>query len=1053
MLQVVNKRKEDLAAASADELTKIAMSIFLNDFGKADQLLKATYQTDISTLDAEAWGKIRHLSIMGDQDEHMWQEFPQQGFRAGAYLNKDGDWLMLIFPKEHVQDILRRCGAKLEVLLISETEITTLFLHGLPQLQGLYVWCNDELTTIVGLEYLDKLTCLDIFMCENLEALPELGSLQKLTQLDICSCDQLFHLPGLDKLANLLHLKLECENLTELPDLGGLSNLRFLDLTMCRALTELPGVEQLTELVELDCSYAGIRFRQDAVFPPNLETLDLDSTPNTKIPDSIRTLKSLRLLILRGLHLEEIPEWLPEIAEGFSRERYMLDAGENGALVNLYETTAEGVDMSIFDQPYEMVVKWFEERRLGKTQPLNEIKVVFLGDGEAGKSHTIARLINDGGEPDTQIFDGQSTPGIVIRNKEYDLDGRTIQVHYWDFGGQEIMHSMHRIFLTGRTMYVILLNARDDTQGDRARYWLHNIKSFAPKAPVLLVLNKIDQNENASVDEKDLRGRYEKLTQVVRMSALNFSQEEFNASFTRVLLDEIKKTGFLDAAWPASWTHVKKKLEDMTTHYIFGEDYQKLCKDCRVDDNEKNLLHWFNDLGVSFCCCDEEDYALEDYVILRPDWITNALYIILFNKRKGVQNGLIPHESIYRLLRNAHSDPDIRCTLPQARYSTGDIQYVLGVMRKFNLSFPHGTEHEFIPMLCQQNSTVDIRYYQKDADILEFYMEFDYLPNNLIHRLMVERHAELDMDNVWRTGARFQLPELGLSAVVVIDGNILRFFIRHTDPMHRPNTYLAILKSNVDRIVKKMGLKAPDSHLVYKIRGKQAQFKYERLLKMHARGKKEEYCEDLDEEFQIEDILNQSAPAASENLNTLLDGIISACLHLQGNKNYRGWDENGRNSVVRDSLADKGYLVFDQTMRGTSESGKSYGELDLLIQRVPNRPWVLCEALIATGYTQRWNTHLGKLMRNYNPHGLSDLILLTYVDCEKDKFGEIWKKYRKHIQEDAPESFTCMPETVAMDLCSEYEYIRIARCNYRSGAYTPTLYHIFVQMDPKPEAE
>ena len=248
-----------------------------------------------------------------------------------------------------------------------------------------------------------------------------------------------------------------------------------------------------------------------------------------------------------------------------------------------------------------------------------------------------------------------------------------------------------------------------------------------------------------------------------------------------------------------------------------------------------------------------------------------------------------------------------------------------------------------------------------------------------------------------------------------------------------------------------MGLKAPDCQLVYKVHGNQTTFSYDRLLKMHARGYKEEYCENLDEDFLIEDILNQSAPAASENLSTLLDSMISVGLHLQGNKNYRGWDENGRNSVVRDSLGDNGYIVLDQSLRGTSETGKSYGELDLLIQREPNRPWVLCEALIVGGYTYKWNEHLDKLLNEYNPHGLSTLFLLTYVDCEKTKFTSIWTKYKQHIREDAPENFLCMPGTVSMDLHSEYEYIKIARCSYQRDSYVPTVYHIFVQMDPKPK--
>ena len=51
---------------------------------------------------------------------------------------------------------------------------------------------------------------------------------------------------------------------------------------------------------------------------------------------------------------------------------------------------------------------------------------------------------------------------------------------------------MHRMFLTQNTLYVVVLNVREGNQEDRARYWLHNLKSFANGAPVLLVLNKAD---------------------------------------------------------------------------------------------------------------------------------------------------------------------------------------------------------------------------------------------------------------------------------------------------------------------------------------------------------------------------------------------------------------------------------------------------------------------------------------------------------------------------------------------------------------------------------
>lgn len=1079
---------------SAQDLFLIADKLCSLSRVSMSELYAGTRFVKLSSLTEQDYQKIRHVIILDDKDENLHNYLVKMDPRFGSFLTHSGDALLHLRDGSHsVQDFLYKCGKNLETLRIIATDLQVLDLGSLSGLRKLVLrdnhflskiygldkvvnvtsinisWC-EQLGSIGGLDNLTKLKTLDISICDSVNSIPCLSNLTQLTRLKLFNCGKITELPGLEKLTQLQELSLvgcynmeelpgiekltrltslnlcSCSNIAALPSLENYPRLTELELSGCTGLTSLTGLENLTYLIKLNLQKClGITELVGLEKLAQLSELDISFCQSlTLIPEGIRHLKALKFLNLSFLHLKELPDWLPEIAEIFSTDSH-IGMGRSQAAVWLYKTTVDNIkDMSIFEQPYEMVVEWFKNRN---KVPLNEIKVVFLGDGEAGKSHTIARLMNDGGEPDHAIFDGQSTPGIVIRNKEYDLDGRKVRVHYWDFGGQEIMHSMHRIFLTGRTMYVILLNARDDTQSERAKYWLHNVKSFAPNAPVLLVLNKIDQNETASVDEKDLRGRYEKLTQVVKLSAMNFSQDQFNDCFTKVLLEEIKSTGFLDAQWPIAWTQVKQKLENMSTHYIMGDAYQTICEGCQVDDNQKNLLHWFNDLGISFCCCDKDDYALEDYVILRPDWITNALYIILFNKLEGARNGLIPHVSIHRILRNAHSDPSIRCSLPEAKYNSGDIQYVLGVMRKFNLSFLYGTDYEFIPMLCQQNSTVDIQYYHKDEDILEFNMEFDYLPNNLLHRLMVERHQELDMDNVWRSGARFQLPGTDLSAVVTVDDKVLHIFIRNDGNMHLPNTYLAMLKANVDKIVKKMGIKAPECKLVYKVHGKRAVFSYNRLLKMHARGRREEYCDDLDEDFLIADILNQAAPAASEDMNTLLDSMISASLHLQGNKNYRGWDENGRNSVVRDSLGDNGYIVLDQNLRGTSETGKSYGELDLLIQRVPNRPWVLCEALIAGGYTHRWNEHLDKLLNEYNPHGLSTLFLLTYVDCEKSKFDSIWTKYKQHIRDDDPKNFIRMPETVSMDLHSEYEYIKIARCSYQCDNYAPIVYHIFVQMD------
>ena len=1026
---VLEEQKFPCANVPVEELSRIAYSISRGIPTNADALRIGTYRIHLSKI---PWQQIRQLHI--DVNPGC---FLGAGVSPGAYINTDGSFLLSIGkPKEGIQKILDNCGSNLESLSLWNHSEPGLNLFSLSKLKQLNIWDAASLLSIDGLELLHYLQHFTLSRCKQI------------TRIKLRS-RVLTNISGLDTLSSLTDIDLSgCESITSVSWANDLSQLISLNLSGCSNLTSLPDLSPLTKL----------------------EVLDLSATGITVLPESLRHLSSLSYLILSELKLKELPYFLPEIASKFTYDpdtkiQFELerkfdelfgripDIQYNKANIALFDTTIEGVDMSIFDQPYEMVVNWFREREAGRTIRLSEIKVVFLGDGEAGKSHTIARLMNNGGAP-VDYMD-KSTPGIVIKHQDYQVNGRNFKVHYWDFGGQEIMHSMHRIFLTNRTMYVVLINSRDDTQGDRARYWLQNIQSFAPDAPVLLVLNKIDMNQKASVDERDLRARFPKLTQIVRLSALTYDQKTFNQAFTDVLLDEIQKTGYLDVEWRTSWIKVKQALEKMKTHYILGKDYKRICKECQVDDEKADLLRWFNDLGVSFCFCDKEDYSLKKHVILRPDWITNGLYIILFNDCPGAVNGLIPHSDIYELLDRAASDATIQCTLPGAKYDRpGDVEYVLGIMRKFQLSLKVGEDQEFIPMLCQKDSTLDIQYYEKDADTLEFRMEFEHLPNNTLHRLMVERHSELDMDNVWRTGARFVLSGTGISAVVVIDGDTLKFFIRHTDPMHRPNTYLTMLKANIDRIVQRMGIQEPENVLVYKLDGKTGTFDYEELKQAKDYGETTVFSKVWKRRLPIADILNQSAPESLDNERKLLHSVQKACEQIQREPECRGSKEDNRNRRMRDALENRGYEVYDQRQMGASGTRKDVGELDMMLyreERDQKKPWSIIEALrVDDGAKRDWNNHLGKVLDNYNPHGVPFLFLVTYSDCEKPEFERIWTGYQEHIQKHNAGKFEYQDGSFQM-LNTEQDsyYIQVAVSRYRCGGYMPTVYHIFVQMDPK----
>ena len=922
---------------------------------------------------------------------------------------------------------------------------------------------------------------------ENDKILAEIRALPDDTEELDLSKRPLTSLAGVKFPSGLKHLDLKFTQISSLSGVTFPDGLEYLELTYTPLtnlkdavfpeslgtlwlqgveITDLDSVKLPKNLMALILSNTNLRSLRGTTFPRNLGVLFLGNTPLqdlegvnlprslcalrldhtklTKVPTVIKHLKNLTYLDLSGLHLTELPDWLPDLGLPLTRQ-----VSVEGIVIE--DTTVEGVDMSIFDQSQEDILRWFEERKSQGESPLNEIKVVFLGNGDVGKTHTIARLIRNGEKPD-ETFTGDSTPGIAISHKTYPIDGQDIQVHFWDFGGQDILYSMHRMFLTDRTIYVVMVDARNETKGSQAREWLDTVKSFAGDAPVLLVVNKTDQNPGVTVDETTLMGEYPNLKQIIYMSALNAGKQEFEKTFTRAMIDLIRSSDVPKMKWPKNWKKVKDALQNLRSPYIRSGDYEKICADCGVEQDGATVLNWCNDLGVCFC---RPDFRLRDYVILNPDWITNAIYTILFNRRETVQNGMISQEDIDTLLRNDGRQKKVKRVKKDLRYSYQDTTYVLDVVRKFHLSYQVDRDTEFFPMLCSEISSSVAKEYADLEDTLEFHMEFDYLPNNVLHRLMVEHWQELDLENVWRTGARFRQKDTGLSAVVKIHDNTLIIYVRSNNAeLHGRNTYLSIMEGSVDRIRNELRLPSTKKWLIYKQGGKQHEFDYEELLLMLADGEETVYASSFDRPFrrvQIMDVLKQAAPAPQREQEQLLEDLVKICADLQAEKHYRGSEEDDRNRWLRSNLIRLPYEVLDQTQRGLGGGGRRAGELDLDIRKYKDIPWTICEALrIHDGSKGDWNDHLDKLLNNYNPNGLPFLILLTYVDDRNNRFDDIWKGFKSHIRGHSPMNFTYLDGSFRHFTTEPWtgnHFIQTARCNYAKGDYQPTVYHIFVRMD------
>lgn len=199
--------------------------------------------------------------------------------------------------------------------------------------------------------------------------------------------------------------------------------------------------------------------------------LNLNCLRLRKLPNELLELKQLRTLCLRDNKITLIPI---EILK----------------LPNLTRINLEG---NPIDPPIEvkhegmLAIKSYLIAMHNEHTPINEVRIILVGDGGSGKTSVVKRIKGSGFAENEPKTDGINIDKLRIDS----IKKSSISLRIWDFGGQEIMHSTHQFFLSKNTIYILVLDGRKD---EKTEYWLKLIRTFGEDSPILIVLNKMDEN-------------------------------------------------------------------------------------------------------------------------------------------------------------------------------------------------------------------------------------------------------------------------------------------------------------------------------------------------------------------------------------------------------------------------------------------------------------------------------------------------------------------------------------------------------------------------------
>lgn len=753
---------------------------------------------------------------------------------------------------------------------VSDNQLSSLptEIKKLEKLTGLILFQNNFELFPLEITFLKNLTGL--FISENMLTFipPEISRLKKLTAFFVFK-NKLKCLPNeIKELCHLAKLDISDNQLDYFPcEIFELNRLNTLDISKNR-ISSLPlEIMKLNKLLKFHISNNQLTSLPDEIsLLENLEELDVSENRLISIPENIQKLKNLKIFNGASNQITSIPQGIIEL-----KRLTKINLAENNLTFIPIEILELELEIELRDQslnnticlkgnpleipPLEIVKKgrgelinYFKSLE-GGVESLNEVKVLLVGEGGAGKTSLVKRLVGE-------KFDDYETQthGINVRKWKVKQQDRNIKVNFWDFGGQEIMHATHQFFLSKRSLYILVLDARKD---EKTEYWLKHIESFGGNSPVLVVINKIDENPGFDVNRKFLQEKYRNIRHFYRVSC---KENENIEEFSKSMREELLKVEHLRIYWPKSWFNVRNRLESMTENFISYSKYKQICKEEEIKDrpSQNTLVGFLNDLGV---IVHFKDIQLLDTHVLEPKWITEAVYKVINSKELAESSGVLEFYNLDDILRQ-ENETDFY--YPPDRY-----YYIISLMKKFELCYEIDSHTVLVPDLLEIQEP---EFYFDYASALKFIVEYDFLPRSIMPRPIVKMNKDIKQNLRWRTGIVLEDKAFKSSAVVKADNDAKKIYIYVTGEQRRD--YFSVILFNLrelnhsfEKLKFKEKVPLPDDPLVT--------VGYDHLITLEKEGEDRFIPEGSDKRYYVNDLLGtiHKKKVSEEELQQILKKV------------------------------------------------------------------------------------------------------------------------------------------------------------------------------------
>ncbi|MEW6521681.1 MAG: leucine-rich repeat domain-containing protein [Thermodesulfobacteriota bacterium] len=610
----------------------------------------------------------------------------------------------------------------LQILDLSGNQISDIsILSNLTGLQRLYL-SNNQISDISILSNLTGLQILDL----SGNQISDISILSNLTDLQILdlSGNQISDYSILSILTGLQRLYLSDNQIRDISFLSSLTGLQSLFLSS-NQISDISILSNLTGLQILDLRSNQIR---------NISILS--------------NLTGLQNLALSDNQISELPSFV----FGFSHL----------ATLHLHENPIANVPAEIIDEwdCLPGVRNYFQSLARGGTAN-NEVKLLLLGNGRVGKTSLVRAMLDR-----TFSEDVDSSDKILLRVWEIAgvrpevLKENSLKVNIWDFGGQEIYYTTHRLFLHTRALFLLVWDreteeafTHEDGYGHtfenfKLPHWIDYIRT-ASKSPVIVVQNKVDRRSDRYAGyEELLHSLYGYIIEFQYVSAKK-EHEQGVPELQESIREAYEGMASVGQLIPSQWLAVKERLSELQQkRSIPYDEYIDLCRNEGLEGTEpETLISLLHNSGFLFYLRD----ISTPKIILDQQWAIDAVYAVLTRSNNC-------YRDLCRLNRHGFTLSDLDRLVWGGKYSPGEQKELLRFMVNTEICFEFAQDVYIAPQLltAERPPRVKSRRQWRDPHGPSLKFRFQFLHNAIIERFIVRAGRmvnEKDDDPIiWRNG-------------------------------------------------------------------------------------------------------------------------------------------------------------------------------------------------------------------------------------------------------------------------------------------------------------